>query len=136
MIRRPPRSTRTDTLLPYTTLFRSADRPPFLRKARPSRLSAPAAPRLSCPPARASATSSGVPGAAVPARAWAEEAAMQLLPGKSVFSPPKPKDVPPPPPPPERTDPAVTAAREDLRMSELKRKGRTATILEIGRAHV
>src|SRR3546814_4504422 len=26
MIRRPPRSTRTDTLLPYTTLFRSADR--------------------------------------------------------------------------------------------------------------
>src|SRR3546814_1324496 len=28
MIRRPPRSTRTDTLLPYTTLFRSADRDP------------------------------------------------------------------------------------------------------------
>src|SRR3546814_13854785 len=27
MIRRPPRSTRTDTLLPYTTLFRS----PFMR---------------------------------------------------------------------------------------------------------
>src|SRR3546814_4001911 len=26
MVRRPPRSTRTDTLLPYTTLFRSADR--------------------------------------------------------------------------------------------------------------
>src|SRR3546814_6359899 len=26
MIRRPPRSTRTDTLFPYTTLFRSADR--------------------------------------------------------------------------------------------------------------
>src|SRR3546814_2002288 len=25
MIRRPPRSTRTDTLLPYTTLFRSYD---------------------------------------------------------------------------------------------------------------
>src|SRR3546814_9711162 len=25
MIRRPPRSTRTDTLCPYTTLFRSAD---------------------------------------------------------------------------------------------------------------
>src|SRR3546814_7179384 len=25
MIRRPPRSTRTDTLLPYTTLFRSDD---------------------------------------------------------------------------------------------------------------
>src|SRR3546814_7197311 len=31
MIRRPPRSTRTDTLFPYTTLFRSrrrADQPP------------------------------------------------------------------------------------------------------------
>src|SRR3546814_1356684 len=27
MIRRPPRSTRTDTLFPYTTLFRSAHRP-------------------------------------------------------------------------------------------------------------
>src|SRR3546814_1174485 len=29
MIRRPPRSTRTDTLFPYTTLFRSLFRPPF-----------------------------------------------------------------------------------------------------------
>src|SRR3546814_6699767 len=28
MIRRPPRSTRTDTLFPYTTLFRSARAPP------------------------------------------------------------------------------------------------------------
>src|SRR3546814_6229760 len=28
MIRRPPRSTRTDTLFPYTTLFRSAVRRP------------------------------------------------------------------------------------------------------------
>src|SRR3546814_12783855 len=27
MIRRPPRSTRTDTLFPYTTLFRSGDHP-------------------------------------------------------------------------------------------------------------
>src|SRR3546814_11441457 len=31
MIRRPPRSTRTDTLFPYTTLFRSGvDQPPCL----------------------------------------------------------------------------------------------------------
>src|SRR3546814_7161106 len=30
MIRRPPRSTRTDTLFPYTTLFRSA--PPAARR--------------------------------------------------------------------------------------------------------
>src|SRR3546814_16802832 len=28
MIRRPPRSTRTDTLFPYTTLFRSLDTGP------------------------------------------------------------------------------------------------------------
>src|SRR3546814_995362 len=28
MMRRPPRSTRTDTLFPYTTLFRSLTRPP------------------------------------------------------------------------------------------------------------
>src|SRR3546814_3867715 len=27
MIRRPPRSTRTDTLFPYTTLFRSSEHP-------------------------------------------------------------------------------------------------------------
>src|SRR3546814_2300184 len=32
-IRRPPRSTRTDTLFPYTTLFRSIDRL-FLRERR------------------------------------------------------------------------------------------------------
>src|SRR3546814_2747336 len=29
MIRRPPRSTRTDTLFPYTTLFRSVRNPAF-----------------------------------------------------------------------------------------------------------
>src|SRR3546814_7071544 len=32
MVRRPPRSTRTDTLFPYTTLFRSAQ-PPASRRA-------------------------------------------------------------------------------------------------------
>src|SRR3546814_9302738 len=31
MIRRPPRSTRTDTLFPYTTLFRSAELEPLVR---------------------------------------------------------------------------------------------------------
>src|SRR3546814_11693398 len=30
MIRRPPESTRTDTLFPYTTLFRSVVAPPLL----------------------------------------------------------------------------------------------------------
>src|SRR3546814_6395257 len=40
MIRRPPRSTRTDTLFPYTTLFRSPGfRFPALRRTR-------------CPPCR------------------------------------------------------------------------------------
>src|SRR3546814_4228011 len=33
MIRRPPRSTRTDTLFPYTTLFRSLTLPHFLSGA-------------------------------------------------------------------------------------------------------
>src|SRR3546814_781760 len=38
MIRRPPRSTRTDTLFPYTTLFRSSDlqHPEGLCEARPA----------------------------------------------------------------------------------------------------
>src|SRR3546814_3833455 len=33
MIRRPPRSTRTYTLFPYTTLFRSPHQPPCFSKA-------------------------------------------------------------------------------------------------------
>src|SRR3546814_6243750 len=43
MIRRPPRSTRTDTLFPYTTLFRSADgdRAGRLRFVEPRRGVAP-----------------------------------------------------------------------------------------------
>src|SRR3546814_8692166 len=35
MIRLPPRSTRTDTLCPYTTLFRSLDRLRRLHRERP-----------------------------------------------------------------------------------------------------
>src|SRR3546814_5597354 len=35
MIRRPPRSTRTDTLFPYTTLFRSHPGPDAGRDRRP-----------------------------------------------------------------------------------------------------
>src|SRR3546814_19793269 len=38
MIRRPPRSTRTDTLFPYTTLFRSSGRQADPRRARRHRL--------------------------------------------------------------------------------------------------
>src|SRR3546814_11997960 len=44
MIRRPPRSTRTDTLFPYTTLFRSENREEMI-SAVPLRL----APRLDLP---------------------------------------------------------------------------------------
>src|SRR3546814_9305074 len=44
MIRRPPRSTRTDTLFPYPTLFRSArntDRPSSLERVRRPLLASP-----------------------------------------------------------------------------------------------
>src|SRR3546814_2022842 len=47
MIRRPPRSTLTDTLFPYTTLFRSALWPAEAGRARPraGRRAVPAAAR-------------------------------------------------------------------------------------------
>src|SRR3546814_4787668 len=67
MIRRPPRSTRTDTLFPYTTPFRS--RPPprrqppkRLRPRRPRRRRRPPRrrpPRLKLLPKRRRARSSG-----------------------------------------------------------------------------
>src|SRR3546814_2946223 len=49
MIRRPPRSTRTDTLFPYTTLFRSAAgrdlcRPVLERRAQSQRGTSDAGP--------------------------------------------------------------------------------------------
>src|SRR3546814_10040637 len=37
MIRRPPRSTRTDTLFPYTTLFRSAVSGQWPQESRPTK---------------------------------------------------------------------------------------------------
>src|SRR3546814_14278319 len=42
MIRRPPRSTRTDTLFPYTTLFRSTQAPldRFAGQMMPTRIEA------------------------------------------------------------------------------------------------
>src|SRR3546814_1343662 len=45
MIRRPPRSTRTDTLFPYTTLFRSPSRDGSLRADVPLRGAHRRAPR-------------------------------------------------------------------------------------------
>src|SRR3546814_15406976 len=47
MIRRPPRSTRTDTLFPYTTLFRSTARAPGSRATRRTRSLRSAIPVLS-----------------------------------------------------------------------------------------
>src|SRR3546814_18859318 len=54
MIRRPPRSTRTDTLFPYTTLFRSRrDLRPLDRRAHPGPR------RPDCPRRRAPCRRSG-----------------------------------------------------------------------------
>src|SRR3546814_8440479 len=57
MIRRPPRSTRTDTLFPYTTLFRSTSAVWFAQliivrgpHRRPPRLAAPPRARFAAPP--------------------------------------------------------------------------------------
>src|SRR3546814_4412236 len=63
MIRRPPRSTRTDTLFPYTTLFRSRnDRPAFQLSAscrpRPIRRLSPT--WLTTPDARRRLASAGI----------------------------------------------------------------------------
>src|SRR3546814_9217944 len=51
MIRRPPRSTRTDTLFPYTTLFRSAHAGSNRRRAPPDRRGGccPPVEKASCP---------------------------------------------------------------------------------------
>src|SRR3546814_9428729 len=46
MIRRPPRSTRTDTLFPYTTLFRSPHRSPASTAAISIRPAPPTSPSL------------------------------------------------------------------------------------------
>src|SRR3546814_1505383 len=48
MIRRPPRSTRTDTLFPYTTLFRSSFLSRSRRRIQLATCSGPADPRT-CP---------------------------------------------------------------------------------------
>src|SRR3546814_8281117 len=66
MLRPPPRSTRTDTLLPYTTLFRSRPRPlrgAFLDRPAPSRAHDNDGLRLPArPPPRSSGTEKRVPG--------------------------------------------------------------------------
>src|SRR3546814_11709941 len=76
MIRRPPRSTRTDTLFPYTTLFRSGgdDGQPFRdqaeqeqtarRSARSGRIGPAAVGAARRPPYRADGAAAGALGAA------------------------------------------------------------------------
>src|SRR3546814_7604680 len=61
IIRRPPRSTRTDTLFPYTTLFRSSAPPPNPTPPRARSMSSSATRSLNRPrsryaPARPSAS--------------------------------------------------------------------------------
>src|SRR3546814_17917119 len=50
MLRRPPRSTRTDTLLPYTTLFRSPDVSDILPTVRKRGIIVPVLVRPNCAP--------------------------------------------------------------------------------------
>ena len=57
------------------------------------------------------------------------------IPGKSVGNifAPKPAPLPPPPPPPPTPDdPAVVESKKKLRESELRRRGRRASILTGG----
>src|SRR3546814_16101935 len=58
MIRRPPRSTRTDTLFPYTTLFRSGHIPKGPHNGRPASRAPSPTPR----PAPAATTHRKRPG--------------------------------------------------------------------------
>lgn len=53
---------------------------------------------------------------------------MNLLPGKSFISPPKPSLPPPPPPPPTVEDPAVKAAAETSRIAAQSRAGLVDTV--------
>tara|TARA_R110000787_G_scaffold19398_1_gene58280 strand:+ start:1484 stop:1723 length:240 start_codon:yes stop_codon:yes gene_type:complete len=54
---------------------------------------------------------------------------MNIFPGFGGGPPAPPPLPPPPPPPPERTDPAVEAAKKDLKASLARRRGRSGSIL-------
>src|SRR3546814_6308500 len=60
MIRRPPRSTRTDTLFPYTTLFRSGAIENRRQKFCPAERVAKGLGAIDASPVRAYAVSSGI----------------------------------------------------------------------------
>src|SRR3546814_6752110 len=59
MIRRPPRSTRTDTLFPYTTLFRSTGPPTRWSRRRPAPPCRPRSWTSTSPPTGGDARSEG-----------------------------------------------------------------------------
>src|SRR3546814_20016884 len=67
MIRRPPRSTRTDTLFPYTTLFRSLPASSATALPAPASAAKTAAPAAEAPPV-------STPAAAAPVAPTAEVA--------------------------------------------------------------
>src|SRR3546814_3569487 len=73
MIRRPPRSTRTDTLFPYTTLFRSEHRARSRANRRPERETVSGCLRL--PPVTSGACA---PGAHQPMFSRSEEHTSEL----------------------------------------------------------
>src|SRR3546814_7147364 len=75
MIRRPPRSTRTDTLFPYTTLFRSASAARWWSTPRGATSGATAAPAGSRP----TAASCRRPAAWRPARSEEHTSELQSL---------------------------------------------------------
>jgi hypothetical protein len=54
---------------------------------------------------------------------------MSIIPGFGGSMPSPPPLPPPPPPAPERTDPEVLKAKQDLKASVARRRGRTSSIL-------
>src|SRR3546814_16526801 len=125
MIRRPPRSTRTDTLFPYTTLFRSsvtplrafAGDPPFAEHLSPAGRIKPPAAAPAVPPAYAGRPRAPPPqnrsrcdtSSAVRGRPRCDSRAHPPPPPPPppprCPPPPRPPAPPPPPPPPPATPP-------------------------------
>src|SRR3546814_10059284 len=62
MIRRPPRSTRTDTLFPYTTLFRSGTYTWDPSASGAARFTAPGSASAASPPDASTASMTRAPG--------------------------------------------------------------------------
>src|SRR3546814_3750828 len=73
MIRRPPRSTRTDTLFPYTTLFRSPRpaHPPQARQTSETADQTPGAPSAGVPTGLNRSPAAASPAKAVPGQSKA-----------------------------------------------------------------